>query len=113
MKLTGGSSITLGGAVVIYITGNCDLSGGAVLNTGEIAANLQLEVMGNSVQLSGGSDTYAVVYAPSADIQDSGQAGFFGMMVGQSIEISGGAGLHYDESLNGLVSGGAAAQLVK
>ena len=111
MTLSGGSSITLSGAVVIYVAGNTDLSGGSVTNTGDIPANLQLNAMGTTLKLSGGSDLYAEIYAPTADItQSGGSSSFYGSMVGASLTLTGGGGLHADKSLGGSSNG---AQLVQ
>ncbi len=111
MTLSGGSTITLSGAVVIYVTGNADLSGGSVTNTGDIPANMQLNVMGTTLKLSGGSDLYAEVYAPTADItQSGGSSSFYGSMIGKSLTLSGGGGLHADKAIGGASNG---AQLVQ
>jgi Flp pilus assembly protein TadG len=111
LTLSGGCSITVSSAVKIYCTGNIDTSGGSIDNTTAIPSNLQLYTTGSKCVLSGASQTYAVVYCPGADITRSGgTSDFFGSMVGKSLTLSGGGGLHYDESLRGPSRG---AQLVK
>ena len=48
---------------------------------------------------------HAVVYAPTADISlTGGNSDFFGMLVGASLTLSGGGGLHADTALSGTSS---------
>jgi len=104
LTLSGNSYITINSKTIIYCTGDVDVSGGSFANTAKLASNLQLYGMGSKVVLSGGSQTYALVYAPGADITRSGgTSDFFGMMVGKTLTLSGGGGLHYDEALNALL----------
>jgi hypothetical protein len=57
---------------------------------------------------------YGVVYGPTADITRSGgSSDFFGSMVGASLTLSGGGGLHADEAIKGVKSGGRKATVVQ
>lgn len=114
LTLSGGSSISISGKTIFYVTGNVDISGGSILNTTQLPVNCQLYGMGSKVVLSGSSQWSGVVYAPTADITRSGgSSDFFGMAVGKSLTLSGGGGCHYDESLNALVGAQSGAQLVQ
>ncbi len=113
LTLGGGSYITVNGAVVIYTTGDVDISGGSVANTTSIPSNFQLySSTTGKVTISGSSQMYAEVYAPQADITRSGgSSAFFGSMVGKTLTLSGGGGLHYDTALGG--GGSTTTQLVQ
>jgi hypothetical protein len=102
LTLSGGASLTVSSAVKIYCTGDVNASGGSVTNTTAIPSNLQLYTTGSKCVLSGATQTYAEVYCPGADITRSGgTSDFFGAMVGKSLTLSGGGGLHFDQSLAG------------
>ncbi len=113
LQLSGGSSLGITGQTIVYCTDDVDLSGGTVTNTQQLPANFQLYSTGNSVDLSGGSDFYGVVYAPTANIQRSGGGDLYGMAVGASLNVSGGSGLHYDQSLSSLFGAQQSGQLVQ
>ena len=112
-SLSGGSSLDIAGKTIVYCTGNVDLSGGTVTNSTQLPINLQLYCTGPQVRMSGGSDFYGVVYAPTAAITRSGGSDLYGMVVGASLDLSGGSGLHYDQSLASLVGAQPRAQLVQ
>jgi Flp pilus assembly protein TadG len=113
MSLSGNATVTVTGKTVIYCVGNCNATGGSVTNTTLIPSNLQIYVTGSKCGLSGGSPLYAAVYAPAADTKYTGSADFYGMLVGKSITVSGGSGLHYDQALGGLTGVSSFAQLVQ
>ena len=112
-SLSGGSSLGTTGKAIVYCTGNVDVSGGTVINGTRLPINLQLYCTGQQVRMSGGSDFYGVVYAPTAAITRSGGSDLYGMVVGASLDLSGGSGLHYDQSLASLVGAQPSAQLVQ
>ena len=55
-----------------------------------------------SITYSGTSAFIGTVYAPHADFKFSGGAGAFGSFTGESINVSGGAHIAYDEDLSDL-----------
>jgi Flp pilus assembly protein TadG len=101
VTISGGSTVTFGsGQTTIYCTGNWDTSGGSMVNPGSVPSNLKVYVQGSKTVLSGSAQMYAVVYAPASDITRSGgSSAFFGSMIGKSLTLSGGGGLHYDTAL--------------
>jgi len=112
-----GGTITTSGQVTIYLTGDCNMTGGSLINTSQIPANLIIKSSAapnpDNMMLAGDSDIYAVVYAPSADIQIAGGGDFYGSAVsGGDLTISGGGSFHYDESLNSLNNGNASYNMV-
>ena len=116
----GGAKLTVDGTgpVTIYLTEHSDFSGGSIVNTTEIASNLQIfssvdaGAISNprdwapGIELSGGSQAYMTIYAPDAKIEFSGRSGFFGSVVGKVIDNNGGSQIHYDKELEGDPSAG-------
>lgn len=112
--LSGGASVGINGPTIIYCQGDVAVSGGSIMNSTQLPVNCQLYSMGAHVTLSGSSQFYGVVYAPNAAITRSGgSSDFFGMMVGASLDLSGGGGCHYDQSLGALTGAPQCAQLVQ
>jgi hypothetical protein len=107
--LSGGSTLTpAGGHLDIYVDDKLDFSGGTVVNTTGIAANVSLMSCGTASTtgwtLSGGSGAYFSVYAPNHDINVSGTGNIYGAVVGASLTSSGGSMIHYDAALTQLAS---------
>jgi Flp pilus assembly protein TadG len=100
-KMTGGAVLNIVGPTKIYITGNFDREGGAIINNNtQIAANLQIFMTGGDAHITSDNPFYGVFYAPNTDIFYSGTADFFGAMVGKTVTIQGDAVGHYDEALD-------------
>ena len=101
MKLVGGSILNVVGKTTIYLTGNLDRQGGAIINNNtQLASNLEILMTGGTAQISSDNVFYGVIYAPNTDITYSGTADYFGAMVGKTVTIIGDATGHYDESLD-------------
>ncbi|MGE0823577.1 MAG: hypothetical protein AB7G75_19015 [Candidatus Binatia bacterium] len=103
MTLGAGTSIRVNGPVTIYLTGKSDMSAGSVQNTTRLASNLRLYSSGagssEEISLSGNSVAYMAVYAPTAGVQLTGGSDFFGAIIADSIQTTGGTNLHYDKCL--------------
>lgn len=114
LTLSGGSSISITGKTIFYVTGDVNVSGGSILNSTQLPVNCQLYGMGTKVVLSGSSQWYGVVYAPTADVTRSGgSSDFFGMIVGKKLTLSGGGGCHYDQALGSLTGASSGTQIVQ
>jgi Tfp pilus assembly protein PilX len=104
-KISGGTAIRLapGATLEMYMGGDMDLSGSAIINTAGIPANCTIYGLPTcrSIKYSGGAEIIAKLYAPQADIRISGDFDFSGSMVGNSIRLSGNCAVHYDEALGG------------
>ncbi len=116
LTLSGNSTLVVdaGGPVVFNIAGKSitggnaalDLSGGVMSNASGMASNLQFYYAGfQPIKLSGGTGSYAVVYAPNAAINVSGGSHFYGNMIGSTINNSGGTAIHYDANLPNIAGG--------
>lgn len=116
VTLSGQSTITVTGAVKIYLTGASDFTGGGVINnvgSPPLPANLQIYSScsaaagcgtGNNggLKLTGGTNAYFSVYAPDTNIKFNSNTGnIYGAIIGGNIDLGGGANFHYDEALNG------------
>jgi len=99
LTLSGGSTLTVNGAVVINLTGQLNASGGSFANTTNRPSNLQISTSytgNNGVTLSGGTSAYLKVYAPGTSVTLSGGSPIFGALVGKTLTVSGNSIIHYD-----------------
>jgi hypothetical protein len=102
VTLSGGSTLSVGGPVKLVVNGVFNASGGALVNSTHIPANLQISSSyagANGVTLSGGSGAYLSVFAPKASVAISGSSPLFGAVLGKTLSASGGASIHYDTQL--------------
>jgi hypothetical protein len=77
-----------------------DFTGGTVTNSTGIPSNLQFVYAGsNPMDLSGGSGTDTVVYAPNSAVTASGGSDLYGAVVANTLNDSGGTSIHYDQAL--------------
>ena len=105
----------------LYLTGLFDATSGTVVNTTGVASDLKLfdsfvstyksngtpNTNNNQIQLSGGQQTYMAVYAPQAAVAFNGNSNFFGAVVGDYVDDSGGTPVHYDGALVNVLGPGA------
>ncbi|TVP75055.1 MAG: hypothetical protein EA352_09195 [Gemmatimonadales bacterium] len=122
VSMTGGSILDVdpGVSVTIYTTGRVNFSGGhsqeirPTVNMGSASEPEFRPTLGvfastdrnNGVSISGNSPLSAVVYAPRTSVSVSGSGRLYGAVVGETVSVSGNAGIHYDEAL-GLLGGAA------
>jgi hypothetical protein len=109
ITMSGGSTLKLiSGPAVFNIAGGgmtsgnkvIDLSGGGLANTTGIASNLRFIYRGDAqMTFSGGSDAYALVYAPNAAITITGTGDWYGAIVSKTFTATGGSKIHYDRAL--------------
>jgi hypothetical protein len=105
VNLTGDAAIilTTNATVEWYQLGSTvNMGGRGVVNKRGFAKDFQLIGLRTctSVSYAGSFQFIGTVYAPSSTVILSGSADAYGALVGNSIELSGGMGLHYDEALN-------------
>jgi len=101
---SGGVYIAPGASLKLYIAGTGSFSGNGIVNLGGLAKNLSIYGLNTSRSstYSGISAFIGTVYAPHADFKFSGSAGAFGTFTGETINVSGGAHIAYDEDLSDL-----------
>lgn len=112
LLLAGGSRLNITGPVQIYIEGEMRFDNGTVANQTQLPANMQIFVGEGPVNIQGGHQLHASIYAPEADVNMANGSGFFGSVIGKTFSTAGGAGLHYDESLSTETAAGASPALV-
>jgi len=90
----------------VYVTWIVDkditVSGSSYNNQSGRAANTSFIGVGtdNKITASGGSNFVGTINAPGYDVTVSGTGSLVGALIGNTINISGGASYHYDEHLN-------------
>src|SRR5262245_1088192 len=78
-----------------------DFTGGTVSNPSYSPTRFLIIYGGTKdLKLAGGSAFASVVYAPNAPIQLTGGSGFYGEVVGKTINNSGGTTIYYDRNLS-------------
>jgi len=95
--------INPGASLQLYIKGKGTVSGTGVVNGNQNPSKLSVYGLSTSTTKtwSGSSTFYGTVYAPYAAFTFSGSAGARGSFTANNVTISGGASVHYDESLGG------------
>jgi hypothetical protein len=105
ITLTGGSTLTVEGEVIIKVAGvssttPIDFSGGAIVNNSYDPSTLLIQYAGtNNIKLTGGTSSAALIYAPNATAALTGGQDFYGAIVTKQISDMGGASIHYDRKL--------------
>jgi hypothetical protein len=102
-SISGAATLTVqSGSVVIYVNGaKLDISGGSLVNTTQVPANLVIYggAALTTVNLSGGTTLHGYVYAPAAAVKVSGSQQTFGAIIGNTVDLSGATSIHFPEGL--------------
>jgi hypothetical protein len=108
VSIGGGSTITFTGSTHtdIYIGNTLDTGGGSIFNTSANSRQVSLWACGTTSssqwRLTGGTNAYFTVYAPTHDIVVSGAGNIYGAVVSKAYTASGGSAIHYDKALASL-----------
>jgi len=101
VSIEGQSKIVCTGPVTLYVDGAVSIGGGGIATSSNLPPNLLIYVAGSgNVKFTGNGAFYGAVYAPQSTVKVSGNGETYGSLVGQTAQISGNGGVHYDESLN-------------
>lgn len=103
---TGGSGyivIATNTTLVAYVNGTTTISGGGMVNSNGYATNCILYGLSHCASLtySASAQFIGIVDAPQAALTLSGTAGVYGVLVANTITVTGGGAVHYDEALGG------------
>ena len=100
-------NINSGASLTIYAGDDINLSNNSINNPDQTPADFIIYGLAgcDSIDLSNNSDTYAAIYAPTAEITLGNNGIFHGSLVGETITIGNNAAIYYDESLQGVGSG--------
>ena len=88
----------------LYISGTFTVSGTGIMNGTGFASKLNIYGLGSATSnwaYSGSSTFIGTVYSPYDNFTFSGSAGAMGSFSANTVTISGGAAVHYDENLGG------------
>ena len=99
LYLRGGSQLRIDGQVEIFIEQEMRFDNGTVANLSQTPDQFKINVGAGPVNIQGGNQLHAAIYAPDADVRVENGSGFFGGIIGKTLTFAGGGGLHYDESL--------------
>jgi Tfp pilus assembly protein PilX len=87
--------------VTYWVDNDISLSGGSYVNQTGVASNVVINGVGSHNFTDSGTATLtAVIDAPGYNITISGGGSLSGAVIANTLNISGGSGLHYDEALN-------------
>ncbi len=102
-SIVGGGDLTMlpNSSLTIYVSGDIDISGNGIANTGMSPLDLMIYGTGTTggVKIAGTSAFFGAVYAPMLDIDIRGTSESYGSFVGETIGMTGGALVHFDECL--------------
>lgn len=106
LTIQGNADLTASGAVTIYITGQLTAQGNSLV--GVPTNPKQMVILMTSTAdatleqgtLQGNTEFYGALYAPQSTITISGNAGIFGSVIAQAVNVTGNAAIHYDESMD-------------
>jgi hypothetical protein len=104
-----GIAIEAGATLAIYTAGDVKVTGdssgnGGIANANGNATGFQVwgtntSPGGQSVAVEGNGSLSAIVYAPNATVEIKGNGAVYGAVVGNTVNVTGNAAFHYDESL--------------
>ena len=105
-NLSSNGTINMQGPVVIYCTGQFKITSGKFSYPPNRPRDLVIYSSGTNVDLSGDLPFYGVIYAANADIKRNGDSELYGAFYGRTLDIQNAFGIHFDESLSGLITVG-------
>jgi hypothetical protein len=98
-NVTGGT-VNVSSGVTIYMNGDFSVSAGTINVSSDLPTNFTVKMVASAgVNISGGSDLYADIQAPTSPINISGTSNFYGRLIGSSLNVSNGLSIHVDTSL--------------
>ena len=106
LTLNGNATLQITGPVIINLAGQpnmatvLDMTGGGFSNSTYVPGQFVINYGGSGgMTITGGTDAYAAINAPSADITFRGGANFYGEAIGKTIDDQGGTNFYWDTSL--------------
>jgi hypothetical protein len=99
VTLKGSVELEPGASVKIYITGNTVIESHAQINHFGSPKHFLIFGTGDRIDIAGGAEIRAALYAPDTKIYFAGSADLYGSFVAQFAEDLGGSHFHYDRAL--------------
>jgi Tfp pilus assembly protein PilX len=106
LTMVGNAELKILGTVILNVVGTgqatpVDFTGGSVTNLSFDPTTFQVLYAGTGeIKLNGGANTTALIYAPNAAASFNGGGHFYGAVVANTIDDTGGAKIHYDTRLS-------------
>jgi hypothetical protein len=110
ISISGNSTARISGPTTIYVDGPVNLTGGNIVNSTQIPANLKILILSSDlVNLSANALLHAAIYAPNATVgyyafsgngNTADPAGIKGMVIANMIEMSASGGIRADLALS-------------
>ena len=100
VSISGNAKIALAASasVEIFLTGAANITGSGLVNPSSQPKDLKIYSSHSDFYLWGSTDTYATIYAPDTQIDIGGSADFYGMIIGDIINVDGSVNIHLDDS---------------
>ena len=86
MKVEGGGKLSIDGDVTIFIEKEMKYDNGTSANPSAAPRELQIKVGQGPVNIQGGHDLHAVVYAPEAEVIIENNARFHGSIISKKLD---------------------------
>jgi hypothetical protein len=106
IDFNGNATVQITGPVVINLAGQpnmanvLDMTGGSFANNTYVPSQFVINYGGSgAIKISGGTDAFAVINAPNADLTFIGGSNFYGQAIGKTITDQGGTNFYWDTSL--------------
>lgn len=99
LTMRANATITVSGPTTLYISGDVTAAGAGIVSATMNPADLSIIAAGTHFDIGGSYDFYGSVLAPNAAVGLHGDAGFYGALIGGTVEINGNTQIHVDESL--------------
>jgi len=102
----------MSGPVVINVAGTgvskdvINFSSATIANPTGNPSNLTINYGGTvGISMTGGADSYALMYAPNAPVVIGGGGVWYGAGISKTLELTGGSMLYYDRALGSTTGG--------
>jgi Tfp pilus assembly protein PilX len=96
LTVTSQGQIVISDSTTLFVKSSLQMEGQGVANTSLDPTNLIINYAGaTQVKMTGGSQAYIELYAPTAPVQLNGNLDFFGSFIGKAVEITGGPKIHF------------------
>lgn len=103
--INGNETVTTSGSVQVYLSGALTINGNATVGVPSNPSALiflmtpTAEATIQQGDLQGNAKIYAGIYAPDSKVAISGNAEILGSVIGESVDVSGNAKVHYDTAM--------------
>ena len=95
-----GGTITFSGATTVLINGSLTISGGSIVVSSGHPSDLTIKIVtASTVSVTGGSDLFADIQAPTSSITMKNISNYYGRLIGSTLSVTTNMAFHVDTSL--------------